>query len=137
MPRKLFLEVVVALEAGTEAVNGLAGLADPESNGVDCSAQGPHRRRRLEGLSMSVSLQGMVYGTARTGFSRGLSCGWWSKAFENLRGLRRRAALLTSGLEMLASEGGYWTRSLGFNARRLVTCPDLVLVVIDYSFPCP
>lgn len=44
----MLLEVVVALEAGTEAINGLAGLADPETDGVDCSAQGPHLRQRLE-----------------------------------------------------------------------------------------
>lgn len=42
MPRQLFLEVVIALEAAAETIDGLAGLADPESNGVDCSSQRPH-----------------------------------------------------------------------------------------------
>lgn len=32
----LLLEVVVALEAGAKAINGLAGLPNPESNGVYC-----------------------------------------------------------------------------------------------------
>ena len=36
------MEVVVALEAAAEAVNGLAGLADPESDGVDCFSQRSH-----------------------------------------------------------------------------------------------
>lgn len=51
--RTLFLEVVVALEAATEAINGLAGLADPESDGVNCLAQGPH----LPLITISVSLK--------------------------------------------------------------------------------
>ena len=38
----LFLEEVVALETGAEAIKGLAGLADPESDGVECSAQCSH-----------------------------------------------------------------------------------------------
>ena len=40
--RTLFLEEVVALETGAEAIKGLAGLADPESDGVECSAQCSH-----------------------------------------------------------------------------------------------
>lgn len=38
----LFLEVVVALEARAETIDGLAGLADPESDGVESSAQRSH-----------------------------------------------------------------------------------------------
>lgn len=38
----LLLEVVVALEARAETINGLAGLANPESDGVYGFAQGPH-----------------------------------------------------------------------------------------------
>ena len=36
------MEVVVALEARAETINGLAGLANPESDGVYGFAQGPH-----------------------------------------------------------------------------------------------
>lgn len=38
----MLLEVVVALEARAETINGLAGLANPESDGVYGFAQGPH-----------------------------------------------------------------------------------------------
>lgn len=38
----LLLEVVAALETAAEAIDGLAGLTDPESDGVDCFSQGPH-----------------------------------------------------------------------------------------------
>ena len=31
------------MEAAAEAIEGLAGLADPEADGVDCSSQRPHR----------------------------------------------------------------------------------------------
>lgn len=34
----LFMEVVVALKAAAEAINGLACFPDPESYGVDCSS---------------------------------------------------------------------------------------------------
>lgn len=44
----MFLEVVVALEVGTKAINGLAGLADPKFSDVDYSAQGSHLRWRLK-----------------------------------------------------------------------------------------
>lgn len=44
MPRQLFLEVVIALEAAAEAIKGLAGFADPESDGVDCFPQCSHLR---------------------------------------------------------------------------------------------
>lgn len=40
----LLLEVVVALEAGAEAIDCLPGLANPESDGVDRFAQRPHLR---------------------------------------------------------------------------------------------
>lgn len=40
----LFLEVVVALEAGTEAINGLSCFSNPESDGVYRSPQGSHFR---------------------------------------------------------------------------------------------
>ena len=36
------MEVVVALEAASEAIDGLPGLANPESNGVDRFPQCPH-----------------------------------------------------------------------------------------------
>lgn len=38
----MFLEVVIALEAAAEAIKGLAGFADPESDGVDCFPQCSH-----------------------------------------------------------------------------------------------
>lgn len=38
----LFLKEVVALETRAEAIDGLAGLADPKSDGVENSAQGSH-----------------------------------------------------------------------------------------------
>lgn len=38
----LFLKEVVALETRAEAIDGLAGLADPKSDGVESSAQGSH-----------------------------------------------------------------------------------------------
>jgi len=36
------LEEIVALEATAEAIDGLAGLSDPKSDGVESSAQGSH-----------------------------------------------------------------------------------------------
>lgn len=38
----LLLEVVVALEAGTETINGLTGLSNPESDGVYRFSKGSH-----------------------------------------------------------------------------------------------
>lgn len=38
----LLLEVVVALEAGAEAIDGLSGLTNPESDSVDRFPQRPH-----------------------------------------------------------------------------------------------
>lgn len=38
----LFLENVASLEAGAEAIEGLAGFPDPESNGVESSSNSPH-----------------------------------------------------------------------------------------------
>lgn len=40
----LFLEVVVALEAASEPIDGLAGLPNPKSDGVDRFPQRPHAR---------------------------------------------------------------------------------------------
>lgn len=42
MPRQLFLEKVVALEAGAKAIEGLAGFPDPEANSVEGSAKRTH-----------------------------------------------------------------------------------------------
>jgi hypothetical protein len=42
MERTLFLEEVVALKTGTETINGLTSFADPESDGVESSAQCSH-----------------------------------------------------------------------------------------------
>ena len=44
----MFMEVVVALKAAAEAINGLARFPDPESYGVDCSSQCPHLRLLME-----------------------------------------------------------------------------------------
>lgn len=38
----LFLEKVVSLEAGAEAIESLAGLPNPESDGVESPSQGAH-----------------------------------------------------------------------------------------------
>lgn len=38
----LFLEKVVSLEAGAEAIEGLAGFSDPESDGVESSSHSAH-----------------------------------------------------------------------------------------------
>lgn len=38
----LFLENVASLEAGAEAIEGLAGFPDPESDGVESSPQSAH-----------------------------------------------------------------------------------------------
>lgn len=38
----LFLEVVASLKAGTEAIKGLAGLADPETHSINCSSKRTH-----------------------------------------------------------------------------------------------
>lgn len=65
----LLLEVVVALEAAAEAINGLAGLANPESDGVYRSSQGPH----LASLSIGDSL---VW-TSRPNCKRLNSLGFW------------------------------------------------------------
>nr|GMC94930.1 hypothetical protein Iba_chr05cCG3690 [Ipomoea batatas] len=42
MPRHWDLKIVVALEAAAEAIEGLTRFADPESDGVDCSAKRTH-----------------------------------------------------------------------------------------------
>lgn len=38
----LFLEKIVSLEAGAEAIEGLAGFPNPESDGVESSSQSAH-----------------------------------------------------------------------------------------------
>lgn len=38
----LFLEVVIALEAGTETINGLSGFSNPKSDAVYSSSEGSH-----------------------------------------------------------------------------------------------
>ena len=38
----LFLEKVVSLEAGAEAIEGLAGFPNPESYGVESSSHSAH-----------------------------------------------------------------------------------------------
>lgn len=38
----LFLENVASLESGAEAIEGLAGFPDPESDGVESSSQSAH-----------------------------------------------------------------------------------------------
>lgn len=52
--RTLFWEEVVALEARAEAIEGLAGLADPKSDGVESSAQGSHSRVVVAVVLVSV-----------------------------------------------------------------------------------
>lgn len=54
----LLLEVVTSLEARAEAIDGLAGFADPESDGVDCSSDGPHLRRSELEVSGECELRG-------------------------------------------------------------------------------
>lgn len=63
----LLLEVVISLEARAEAIDGLAGLADPESDGVDCSSEGPHLRRSELEVSDECEIRGK---------SRVLSLSW-------------------------------------------------------------
>lgn len=74
----LLLEVVISLEARAEAIDGLAGLADPESDGVDCSSEGPHLRRSELEVSGECEIRGE---------SRFLSLSWGceSKAWSFLR----------------------------------------------------
>ena len=40
--RTLFLEVVIALETAAKAIEGLASLADPESDAINCFPQSSH-----------------------------------------------------------------------------------------------
>lgn len=42
MPRELFLEVIVALKATSETINGLTSLSDPKPHGVNCSSKSSH-----------------------------------------------------------------------------------------------
>lgn len=43
----LFLEAVISLEAAAEAIEGLAGFPDPESDGVDCFPKTSHLQLNL------------------------------------------------------------------------------------------
>lgn len=53
----LLLEVVVALEAAAETINGLAGLTNPESDGVYGFSKGSHL------ASVSIGLKSrLVFG---------------------------------------------------------------------------
>jgi hypothetical protein len=54
------LEVVVALEAAAEAIKGLAGLADPESDGVDCFSQRSHLPSANERSDWELFLNGQL-----------------------------------------------------------------------------
>lgn len=51
----LLLEIVVALKAAAETIKGLAGLADPESDGVNCSSKRTHFRFSLRWISLAIT----------------------------------------------------------------------------------
>lgn len=70
----LFLKVVIPLEAATKAIEGLAGLPDPESDSVDCLSQCSHLLQLFVVLSVGLRFSASITdgGNADSG-GRGLT----------------------------------------------------------------